>query len=392
MRIAIVVHGRFYAFDLALALLQRGHVVRVFTNYPGWATEQFGLSRAHVSSFTLHGILSRAAWKLRARPPRLYLEEKLHRLFSAWAAKQLARDTWDIVYPWSGVAEEILTRRARNTKYLVMRGSTHIRTQAELLAQEQTRTGAPQEQPSAWMIAREEREYARADEIVVLSTFARNSFLERGFDGTRVWNLPLAAPTEQFRPTREIVDARRARILAGEPLRVLYVGALSFRKGMYDFAALARGLDATRIVLRVVGPRSAETEGLWQALGNRVELVSKQAEVDLPQQYAWADVFVFPTIEDGFPLTLAQAQASALPILSTVNCSAPDIVTENETGWLLPIRTADAFVERLRWCDAHRAELGAMVEHIFSGFRLRTYDDVARDFEIICKHAQERPA
>lgn len=44
MKIAIVVHGRFDAFDLARALIARGHDVTLFTNYPGWAVEPFGIS------------------------------------------------------------------------------------------------------------------------------------------------------------------------------------------------------------------------------------------------------------------------------------------------------------------------------------------------------------
>lgn len=56
MKIAIVVHGRFDAFDLARALIARGHDVTLFTNYPGWAVEPFGISKMYVRSFVLHGV------------------------------------------------------------------------------------------------------------------------------------------------------------------------------------------------------------------------------------------------------------------------------------------------------------------------------------------------
>ena len=48
MKIAVVVHGRFFAFELARALLARGHDVTVFTNYPRWAAARFGLPPARV--------------------------------------------------------------------------------------------------------------------------------------------------------------------------------------------------------------------------------------------------------------------------------------------------------------------------------------------------------
>jgi glycosyltransferase involved in cell wall biosynthesis len=388
MRIALVVQGRFHAFDLAAALIRQGHTVRVLTNYPAWAAEPFGVERSCVTSFPLHGGLSRAAWKLRARAPSLYPEATLHRMFGSWAADVLQREAWDIVHPWSGIAEECLTRRVPNARYLLMRGSAHIRTQAELLQQEQERTGTLQEQPSAWMMAREEREYLLADDIITLSAFARRTFLERGFDATCVWNLPLAASAEQFRPAPEIVAERGRRIMAGERLRVLYVGTLSFRKGLWDLATVARALDRKRFLVRCVGSQTGEVASLVAGLQGRIEFVQKQPQQELPAQYAWGDVFLFSTIEDGYALVLAQAQASGLVLLSTENSGAPDLVADGETGWLFPIRRPDLLVERLQWCDTHRAALAAMVQRTYDEAHLRTWDDVARDFEGICKRVR----
>jgi len=60
MKIAIAVHGRFEAFDLARELVRRGHKVRLLTNYPRWAVRRFGVPGECVRSFWLHGVLSRA--------------------------------------------------------------------------------------------------------------------------------------------------------------------------------------------------------------------------------------------------------------------------------------------------------------------------------------------
>jgi len=46
------------------------------------------------------------------------------------------------------------------------------------LAQEEARAGVRIDHPSPWMIEREQREYQLADKIVVLSTFAYDSFRE----------------------------------------------------------------------------------------------------------------------------------------------------------------------------------------------------------------------
>src|SRR2546425_1045698 len=128
MKIAIVVHGRFHAFDLANALLARGHDVTLFTNYPRWAVERFGFPGNRTRSFWVHGVISRGADRLagwtKYRPERF-----LQPLFGRWAAQQLQKERWDVIHAWSGIAEELLTTcRNAGTLNFLMRGSAHIRT------------------------------------------------------------------------------------------------------------------------------------------------------------------------------------------------------------------------------------------------------------------------
>ncbi len=389
MKIAIAVHGRFHAFDLARDLSHRNNVT-VFTNYPKWAAKRFGLAPAQVRSFWLHGVASRAAWWLHHRLSIPYPEALLHRLFGRWAAARIAKQQWDVVHCFSGVSEEILRATTGHAALRMMvRGSAHIRTQARLLEEEELRTRTRMEQPSRWIVAREEREYALADRILVLSRFAWDSFVAEGVSPARLTMLPLGARSDHFRPSPEIVEARCARILSGEPLRVLFVGTLCFRKGMLDMASILRSPGKQRFRFRFVGPVSQETRELVRALHSSAEFIPKQPQHDLPASYAWGDLFVFPTIEDGFAVVLAQASAAALPILTTTNCCGPDLIREGQTGWVLPIRSPQAFIDRLHWCDSHREQLAEMVRRIYHQFQPRTWADVAADFESLCTECAE---
>jgi glycosyltransferase involved in cell wall biosynthesis len=96
-------------------------------------------------------------------------------------------------------------------------------------------------------------------------------------------------------------------------------------------------------------------------------------------------VFLFPTIEDGFAMVLAQAAAAGLPVVTTANCAGPDLLREGETGWIVPIRSPEALAERLRWCDGHRPELAMMVARIHEQFQPRDWSDVAADLEAVCQ-------
>jgi glycosyltransferase involved in cell wall biosynthesis len=87
---------------------------------------------------------------------------------------------------------------------------------------------------------------------------------------------------------------------------------------------------------------------------------------------------------------LAQARAAGLPIITTPNGAGTDLVRPGRTGWIVPIRNPSAIVDRLRWCDANRAELAAMIGDNAAQEAPRTWSDVAVDFEALCRRHAER--
>jgi glycosyltransferase involved in cell wall biosynthesis len=119
-------------------------------------------------------------------------------------------------------------------------------------------------------------------------------------------------------------------------------------------------------------------------LGSKARFIPAQPQNALPGFYSEGDLFMLPTIEDGFPFVLAQASAACLPILTTPNGAGADLVQEQKNGWVLPARSPVAFIERLRWCDAHRKELVELVRWMHNAFVPRGWEAVAADFEKLC--------
>ena len=258
----------------------------------------------------------------------------------------------------------------------VVRGSAHVRTQDRLLEQEEARSGQSMDRPSPWMIAREEREYELADLLFVLSSFAYKSFEREGVPAEKLRLLPLGSEVARFGATLQDIEGRCSRILAGEPLQILTVGSFSFRKGALDLIEVATRLRG-RMKFLMVG--DIESKRLRLMAGDNIEFLPRQPEFSLPAIYRKGDVFLFPTVEDGYAVVLSQAQAAGLPVLATPNCAAPDIVQENKNGWILPIRNPEAFIERLEWCNANREALARIVRLTHQTFRPRDWKDVASD-------------
>jgi glycosyltransferase involved in cell wall biosynthesis len=382
VRIGIFVHGRFHAFDLARALERAGAEVTVFTNYPRWVVRSFGLDPRLVNSFWVHGILIHAISWFERYLPLGWLEPWTHRLFGRWAARQLAHRDFDVVHLWSGVAEEallFLRRQKPDQLTVVVRGSAHIRIQRELLLEEQARVGVPMGVPSLWRVAREEREYELASCVCTISSFAYDTFRSAGVSADRLILAPLGVDVHAFRPSPIEVEARLERMLSGQPLRVLTVGTLSFRKGALDYQRVLQSLqDPFRF--RFVGTVHNECRDLAAGLSSNVEFIGRRPQSELPSYYHWADVFFFPTIEDGFASVLAQAHAAGLPIITTHNSCGSDLIQHGKTGWITAARDSAAMSQYLLWCHQNRHQVVEMCQAIAGQPHIRSWDDMAQDY------------
>jgi glycosyltransferase involved in cell wall biosynthesis len=375
MKVAIAAHGRFLAFDYARELIRQGHDVTLFTNYPRSYIERWHIPRTSARTLISHGAAVRLAQRRMPLSERPRLEAFLHQWFGQWAARAISGSAWDVVICLSGIAEETFKSQAIKGLKVCARFSTHIRAQANILREEQSRVGRPVELPSQWMIDREEREYALADRILVPSTFALDTFVESGVPRERMCMVPFGVDPGVFRPGADVVRERVRRIEAGAPLKIAYVGAISLRKGMWDFLEICRAMPRDRFQITLTGAVHNDAESIAREISQFATIHKPVPQNELPTRYADADLFVLPTIEDGYAYVLNQAMESAVPILCSANCSGPDILTEDVTGWVLPARRPDLFVKRLLWCDVNRTHLSAMVRDGYERFRPLTWAD-----------------
>jgi glycosyltransferase involved in cell wall biosynthesis len=176
-------------------------------------------------------------------------------------------------------------------------------------------------------------ELRTAHDVIVPSEFAKRTFVADGFPADRVHVIPYGVNTDLF--------TGRPRP-ASSDLRLLFVGRLCARKGILNLFEAIRRLRTTRVKLTCIGqidpdirPRIEEYFGLF-------EHIESVANIDLPNFYADADVFVLPSIADSFGLVVSEALASGLPVLVTNNVGASDMIRDGEQGFVVPPSDADA--------------------------------------------------
>jgi glycosyltransferase involved in cell wall biosynthesis len=146
--------------------------------------------------------------------------------------------------------------------------------------------------------------------------------------------------------------------LANKKLRVLFVGGLSQRKGL-SYLLNAANLLQDKISLTIIGSRIAKCAPLDSAL-EKHRYIPSLPHQDILKEMDQHDVFVFPSLFEGFGLVILEAMARGIPVITTTHTAGPDVITDGLDGYIVPIRSAVAIAEKLELLANDREHLNRL--------------------------------
>jgi glycosyltransferase involved in cell wall biosynthesis len=181
---------------------------------------------------------------------------------------------------------------------------------------------------------RESEEWSSADLIVCASEFVR--------DG--ISRVARSCPNVRVVPYGVRIGPALKRNRREGKLHVLFCGAVGLRKGVPYLARSAEKLGNRNFHFRFVGQIGCSPPALKQLL-RVADLAGPVPRSDVHHHYAWADVFVLPTLCEGSATVCYEALAAGLPVITTANSGS--VVRHGIDGFIVPIRDPDAIAETL---------------------------------------------
>lgn len=219
----------------------------------------------------------------------------------------------------------------------------------------------------------------RARGLLAVSSTTRGEFIYHyGVSASRIRLARHGIDTAFFRPTTATCVLRSQLGIAEREPIILFVGFVTPRKGL---EYLARALPLIRPTPRliIVGRWKSKTcrERFLRLLGSATSQIIEAGFVpdeQMLEYYSLADVYVSPSLLEGFGLPLAESLACETPVVTTAAGAAAEVVGPG--GILVPPRDplalADAISDLLK-DPTLRTELGKRGrEHIVSNFSIQT--------------------
>ena len=188
---------------------------------------------------------------------------------------------------------------------------------------------------------------------VAASSYTAQTLAEQGIERNRIHVIPYGIDAQQF-PLRSTAPDLNGTYT------VMFLGSLSQRKGLWYLFEAVRLLKTCHIRLLLRGRGIVDRELLAHYVDVPYDLQINLSADDIVCDLQASDVFVLPSLAEGFAHVILQAMSCGVPVITTPHTCGTDVIEDGRNGFIIPIRDAHALAEKIQWGLDHRSELAEL--------------------------------
>jgi glycosyltransferase involved in cell wall biosynthesis len=191
--------------------------------------------------------------------------------------------------------------------------------------------------------------------FIAVSDAIRRRAIEFGIPNEKIVVRYIGIDSTKFNPGAIPITQRTPR--------VLFVGRLVEKKGAgYLIEAMAevqKSVPAARLIVIGDGPLRQNLEQLAQKFGTQVDFRGALSNVEVKRELDAARVFCLPSVTaengdaEGLPISILEAQASGVPVVTSARGGVGEAVKDGVTGFVFPERDVSALVSKLTTALVH---------------------------------------
>ena len=166
-------------------------------------------------------------------------------------------------------------------------------------------------------------------------------------------------------------------------LKLLFVGSMSQRKGLADLFEAIKLINSKNVSLSILGSPSLPMS-FYRKVYPHFEYLSPRSNNEVKRVMNEHDVLVLPSIIEGRALVQQEALACGLPLIVTQNAGGEDLIEEERTGFIVPIRKPDEIAEKIDWFCQNLQEIDEMSEYCRNKASQYKWSEYARSIINFC--------
>jgi glycosyltransferase involved in cell wall biosynthesis len=184
----------------------------------------------------------------------------------------------------------------------------------------------------------------RSDALIAVSKYTVDELTDLyGIEKEKIHVIYNGVDIDKFKPRPDKTELRKEFGLEEDKKMVLFVGRLYHRKGL---EILLRSIppvlqEYKDVKFAISGTGFKKKEESLRSLAKELDIedyvtfLGYVPDEKLPDLYAASDIFVLPAIYENFPFAILEAQATALPVISTKVGGIPEFLVDNENGFVI---------------------------------------------------------
>jgi glycosyltransferase involved in cell wall biosynthesis len=354
MKVNLAVSGRFHYYNVVPYLYRHGVLNRFYYAHRITTGEKsLGVPAGKLVNVWIKEYLLQAHSRMPWIPGLTTLTPMYRRI---WESVSLANwSAGDLLHILLHGGGRRIIRRAHSDGAVVIGEpvNAHPDFQNEILRSERDRLKIPSSVERSPEQRQMIEEFGMCDRFLVASNFIKRTFVEKGYDESKIDVLHYGVDVNRF-------PIKQGLVPYDKTFRVICVASISVRKGIIDLLEAWKRLavpDGELVLIGRVNPEMNNVLRSYDGLFTHIPFVPNQG---LSHYYKESTVFVLPSLEDGFGLVCGEAMASGLPVIATTNMGVAEIIDDGVDGYIVPIRSPDAIAERLLWLYRDREKAFAM--------------------------------
>ncbi|WP_434782186.1 glycosyltransferase family 4 protein [Ferrovum myxofaciens] len=208
--------------------------------------------------------------------------------------------------------------------------------------------------PGNWLVRKMKSFFVRrADRAFAYGTAAKRFLESLGMASENVYKLYNTTDLQVLR--RRWLEEQAWKTHDFEVVKFLFTGRLTPYKGLQKTLSVLSRMSESKFYFRIVGDghyrNEAEALVAKLGLGDRVEFVGYVQQEQLAEHLAWADVFVFASVQEVWGIVVNEALATGLFVLSsTLAGVTEDMIIPEFTGLPIDPLSDEAISQGLRYC------------------------------------------